>query len=120
MTSENLYETRKETFVVAQRMGGYKNREKWLAVLEQNKHKTSIAITMLRKNIGEITAPKSLIVDIYYPEPDYDQPIDHCFPQEPGVVLKEVCVDTGKVLREFKVSLAEAKAISALIPKNIN
>ncbi len=111
--SETFCHTRKEIFVVALRMGGYRIRHKFYAMLDSQPADSATARTF-RKTLPKIVAPKSLIMEISFPEKDTKLPVDR-----PGVLLKEICVETGKVFSEFQISLEEAKNLRALLVENL-
>ncbi|WP_414588984.1 hypothetical protein [Scytonema sp. PCC 10023] len=87
MTDENLYETSKESLIIASRI----------------------------EKRGELVVQKHLILEVCRTKFNDESPFYNYFPEKPGVVLKEICVDTREVLQEFKLSLAEAKTISVLL-----
>lgn len=114
--AEFFYNARKEIFVVGSRMGGYKNRHKFLAMKEKSANSKTAAT--FQKTLPQIIAPKSLVLEISYPEEDHELPKE--FPVDrPGVVLKEVCIETGKVFSQFQMSLEEAKSLMALLAENL-
>jgi hypothetical protein len=111
------YNLRKEFHVLASRMGGYKDRDKWQRVLDNAKNRKGLTRCILN-----VAKPKALILQIVYPEPNYNEPIpdDEVDFSLPGITLMEKTLDDGKIINEFRLDFSEAQKLIEILQKSLN
>jgi hypothetical protein len=105
------FKYRRETHIVGARMEMYQRRDKWKVLIAKQKQ------SAIPRSVADGIKPRAVVIDIIYSSLDRSEPVtdnDHCF-DSPGVTIREVSVDDGLTLREFSLSLDEAKKLAELL-----
>ena len=112
---QDQFKLRSETHVVAKRMTMYKRRSEWQARIDEQVQAgrgSSLPVKALVNGIK----PRAVVVEITYPELDRSQPATDADAFElPGVAIREISVNDGLTLREFTLSLEEARKLAYLL-----
>ncbi len=116
---EPEFKLRTQTHIVATRMSMYQRREKWQAIIAKQMQGRERVSTSLESVLDGIK-PRAVVVEIVYPEIDRSEPAtDGNLFDKPGVTIREISVDDGLTLKEFTLSLEEARTLAKLLANNL-
>ncbi|MGI2908604.1 hypothetical protein [Tolypothrix sp. VBCCA 56010] len=109
---------RREKHVIGTRIKMYEQREKWLYLIN-NQIEVGEDASLNAAILANGIRPRAVTLEIIYEKIDYAQPPtddndDELF-DVPSVVLREIVVDTGVILSEFKLHIHEAKNLVKLL-----
>lgn len=112
---QHRFKFRTEMHIVATRMKMYENREKWQALIAKQVE-AGHGVSAATRAVANGTKPRAVVVEITYPELDRTQLAtdDNIFDM-PGVAIREISVNDGLTLREFTLSIEEARKLARLL-----